>query len=176
MNQLLQDLERNRLVDMDESSGRFQTMLTIRMLAAVLFRASGLAGRYSGLLAGLIKQLNQFLTGADIAWRAHIGPGLVLFHPTGVVIGPHVVAGTDLTVQSSVTIGGGAGRDGGRGDSPTFGDRVEVGAGARVLGPVTIGDDAIIGANAVVLSDVPAGSLARGVPATCTSSSRSVAR
>ena len=175
MKELLQDLERNRLVDMDERASMLRTVLTVRMLAVVMFRVAGLAGRYSSLLAGLVKQLNQLITGADVAWQARIGPGLVLFHPTRVVIGPHVIAGADLTVQSSVTIGGGAGRQGGRGDSPTFGDRVEVGAGARVLGSVMIGDDALIGANAVVLSDVPTGALARGVPATSTIRSRAVA-
>ena len=81
----------------------------------------------------------------------------------GVVIGQTAVVGDDVVLFHSVTLGGRSMTHGKR--HPTVGDRVVVGAGAKILGPVWIGDDAQIGANAVVVKDVPAGAVAVGVPA-----------
>jgi len=138
--------------------------LTVRHLAVALYRVSQRLGRRAGMLGSLVKQVNHVVTGADIAWEADLGPNLTLFHPTGVVIGPHVRAGASLTVQGGVTIGG-MGSAERRADSPTLGDGVRVGAGAKILGPISIGDGAEIGANAVVLQDVPSHHVAVGVPA-----------
>ncbi|MCB0878702.1 MAG: serine O-acetyltransferase, partial [Thermoleophilia bacterium] len=82
----------------------------------------------------------------------------------GVVIGETATIGDDVLLYHGATLGGRDARPGQR--HPTIGDRVMVGAGARVLGPVTIGHDARIGANAVVVKDVPAGATAVGVAAT----------
>lgn len=135
---------------------------TVRWTALVLFRLSQLAGRRSRFLATMLKQLNHMLTGADLAWESTAGSGLALLHPTGVVIGKEVHLGECVVLQDSVTLGGSGGDDDGH---PRVGDRVLIGCGAKILGPVSIGADAKIGANAVVLSDVPAGATAVGVPA-----------
>jgi serine O-acetyltransferase len=142
-----------------------RTLPTVRSAAVLLFRLSQRAGRLHPLLGSLVKQLNHVLTGADLAWQAEVGGGLVLFHPTGVVIGPHAVVGRRCHLQQGVTIGGDGGPDGGAGSSPAIGDDVRIGAGARILGRVDVGSGATVGANAVVVDDVPAGSVARGIPA-----------
>lgn len=138
---------------------------TVRFLAVLLFRASQSAGRRVALLGFLLKQVNHVLTGADLAWQADIGAGFVLFHPTGVVIGPYVRAGERLQLQQGVTLGGDGTTGGGADTSPRLGTDVRVGAGARVFGPISVGDGAVIGANAVVTRDVPPASIMVGVPA-----------
>jgi serine O-acetyltransferase len=102
------------------------------------------------------------VTGADIPLTTTLGEGLLLPHPNGVVMHPDVCLGADCLVMQQVTLG----TDGHSG-APTLGLHVDVGAGAKVIGGVTIGDFAVIGANAVVLNDVPAWHVAVGVPARC---------
>jgi serine O-acetyltransferase len=106
--------------------------------------------------------LAQALTGVDIHPAATLGAGLFIDHATGVVIGETAEVGKDVTLYQGVTLGGTSLEHGKR--HPTLGDRVTVGAGAKVLGPVTIGDDSRIGANAVVVKDVPPNSVVVGVP------------
>jgi serine O-acetyltransferase len=164
---LLADLAANRTSDDPRrpgTAGVLPTVLTLRFLATFLYRVSARAGSSVPVLGSVLKQLNHAITGADIAWSARIGPGLVLWHPTGVVIGPRVVVGRDARVQQGITLGAARSRTGKDGD-PMLGDGVYVGAGARVLGPVRVGDRARIGANAVVLTDVPDDASAVGVPA-----------
>ena len=81
-------------------------------------------------------------------------------HPNGVVVHPEAVIGPNCLLFQQVTIGSGP-----RPGLPKLGGHVDVGPGAKILGGVTIGDHAVIGANAVVVSDVPAGAVAVGVPA-----------
>jgi len=142
-------------------------ILTVRGASVNLFRLSHAVGSFAPPLGLILKQFNHMLTGADIAWQCSIGPGLVLFHPTGVVIGPTVRIGARCIIQQGATIGGsgGASRSYDEVAAPTIGDDVFVGAGARIFGPVKVGSHAKIGANAVVLKDVPAGASAVGVPA-----------
>lgn len=168
---ILWDLDHNvaiTLIDspeMSRKSATVQTVITARYLAALLYRVASAIGPRHRKLAGLVKQLNQMLTGADIAWHADIGPGLVLSHPNGVVIGPYCRIGDNCIVQQGVTLGG-TGKPGeGGSSSPTIGNRVLLGSGCKVLGEISVGDDCTIGANAVVIKDVPASSLAVGVPA-----------
>lgn len=111
-------------------------------------------------LARLKRNLLSLLTASDIDVMARFGRNLRLPHPNGVVIHGDVVIGDDCLVMQQVTIGLRP-----PGHVPRLGSRVYVGAGAKILGSVTIGDDARIGANAVVLSDVPAGATAVGIPA-----------
>lgn len=165
---LLADLAANRTSDDPRrpgTAGVLPTVLTLRFLATFLYRASARAGSTVPVLGSVLKQLNHAITGADIAWSARIGPGLVLWHPTGVVIGPRVVIGRDARVQQGITLGAARSRRTGQDGDPVLGDGVYVGAGARVLGPVRVGDRARIGANAVVLIDVPDDASAVGVPA-----------
>ena len=114
-------------------------------------------------LARLISSFARFLTGVDIHPAARIGKNLFIDHATGVVIGETAEIGDDVTLYHGVTLGGTSIHQGKR--HPTLGDRVIIGAGATILGPITIGNDARIGSNAVVLKDVPAAATAVGVPA-----------
>ncbi len=114
------------------------------------------------LLARLVSAFVRVVTGVDIHPAAVIGQGLFIDHAIGVVVGETAVIGDDVTMYHGVTLGGLTLSKGKR--HPTVGDRVMIGAGAKVLGPVTIGDDSRIGANAVVVHDVPAGSVIVGVP------------
>lgn len=101
-------------------------------------------------------RLSQFLTGVEIAPGAEIGPGLSISHGNGIVIGQWSRLGAQNTLMHQVTLGApGPGR---LAEMPRLGDRVFVGAGAKLIGKITIGDDVFIGANAVVGQDIPAGS------------------
>ena len=115
-------------------------------------------------LGRAVSQLARFFTGIEIHPGATIGPRLFIDHGMGVVIGETAVIGADVMLYHGSTLGGRSLNRGKR--HPTVGDRVTVGAGAKVLGAITIGDDASIGANAVVVKDVPPGGIAVGVPAT----------
>lgn len=126
------------------------------LLAVVLYRLGNSARRSP--LAGashLIKGLGMMLTGAELDGRAHIGPGLVLQHPVGVVVGHQVVAGANLHLFGGITLGWRRTRHGE--GQPRLGDNVTVYANATVLGPVHIGDGAVIGPHALVLRDVAPG-------------------
>lgn len=107
-------------------------------------------------------ELTRALTGVDIHPGAVLGPGLFIDHATGVVIGETAEVGEDVTIYHGVTLGGSGKETGKR--HPTIGDRVIVGAGAKVLGAIKIGDDSRIGANAVVVKDVPSDAVVVRVP------------
>jgi serine O-acetyltransferase len=114
-------------------------------------------------LARFLSQFARWMTGIEIHPGAVIGQGVFIDHGMGVVIGETAEVGDDVLLFHGATLGGKAMRRGKR--HPTLGDRVVVGAGAKVLGPVWVGDGAQIGANAVVIADVPPGAVAVGVPA-----------
>ena len=115
------------------------------------------------LPARLLSQLARALTGVEIHPGARIGRRLFIDHGMGVVVGETAVVGDDVVLFHTSTLGGRSMKRGKR--HPTLGDRVVVGAGAKILGPVWVGDDVQVGANAVVVKDVPAGAVAVGVPA-----------
>jgi serine O-acetyltransferase len=114
------------------------------------------------LPARILAALTHRSTGVDIHPAARLGPGLVIDHGTGVVIGETAEVGRDVTIYHGVTLGGTRLHRGKR--HPTVGDRVTIGAGAKVLGPIEIGHDSRIGANAVVVRPVPPDSVVVGVP------------
>jgi serine O-acetyltransferase len=118
--------------------------------------------RGARLAARTFAELTRILTGVDIHPGAVLGSGLFIDHATGVVIGETAEVGDDVTLYHGVTLGG-SGTDTGK-RHPTVGDRVTIGAGAKVLGPIKIGDDSRIGANAVVVKPVPSSSVVVGVP------------
>ena len=101
-------------------------------------------------------------TGCDIHPGATIGQRFFIDHATGVVIGETAVVGDDVSLYQGVTLGGVSFKKGKR--HPTLGSRIVVGAGAIVLGNITIGDDVRIGAGSVVVKDVPPNSTVVGVP------------
>lgn len=113
--------------------------------------------------ARLVQNSTRFATGVDIHPAAQLGKRLFIDHAEGVVIGETAKVGDDVLIYHQVTLGGTSTESGKR--HPTIGDRVVLGAGAKILGPVHVGDDARVGANAVVLRDVPDGMVAVGVPA-----------
>ncbi|MFT0761793.1 serine O-acetyltransferase [Actinomyces sp. F1_1611] len=113
--------------------------------------------------ARILQNLIRFATGVDIHPGAKLGRRLFIDHATGVVIGQTAEVGEDVLIFHGVTLGGVSMSPGKR--HPTVGNGVVIGAGAKVLGPITIGDYSRIGANAVVISDVPEDSVAVGVPA-----------
>src|ERR1019366_8608995 len=117
---------------------------------------------HRSLLGRLCSALTAWLTGVDIHPGAVLGPGLFIDHAAGVVIGETAEVGTDVTIYHGVTLGGTSLDRGKR--HPTVGDRVTIGAGAKILGPITIGHDTRIGANAVVVKQVPPNSVVVGVP------------
>lgn len=104
----------------------------------------------------------RLVTGVDIHPGAAIGRRFFVDHGAGVVIGETTVVGDDVTLYHGVTLGGVSWNPGRR--HPTLGDGVLVGAGAKILGPVTIGSGARIGANSVVIDDVPPGMTVVGIP------------
>ena len=114
-------------------------------------------------VARVLSQLTRFLTGIEIHPGATIGRRFFIDHGMGVVIGETTEIGDDVMLYHGVTLGGRSLKHGKR--HPTLGNRVVVGAGAKILGPLTIGDDSAVGANAVVTHDVPADSIATGIPA-----------
>jgi serine O-acetyltransferase len=107
-------------------------------------------------------ELTRILTGVEIHPGAILGTGLFIDHATGVVIGETAEIGDDVTIYHGVTLGGTSTDPGKR--HPTIGDRVIIGAGAKILGPIKIGDDSRIGANSVVVKEVPSSSVVVGVP------------
>ncbi len=115
------------------------------------------------LLARVLSQLVRSATGVEIHPGARIGRRFFIDHGMGVVIGETAEIGDDVMLYHGVTLGGRSMARTKR--HPTIGDRVSIGAGARVLGPVHVGDDVQIGANSVVVRDVPAGAVAVGIPA-----------
>jgi serine O-acetyltransferase len=114
------------------------------------------------LPARALSQLTRWFTGIEIHPGATIGPGFFIDHGMGVVIGETAEVGAEVTLYHGVTLGGTSLEKGKR--HPTLGDRVVVGAGAKVLGAIMIGDDSRIGANAVVVKPVPPNSVVVGVP------------
>ncbi|MBJ7339267.1 serine O-acetyltransferase EpsC [Mycolicibacterium sp.] len=113
--------------------------------------------------ARILTQLTRFLTGIEIHPGATIGRRFFIDHGMGVVIGETAEVGDDVMIYHGVTLGGRSLEQVKR--HPTVGNRVTIGAGAKVIGPLRIGDDSAIGANAVVTRDVPAESIATGIPA-----------
>ena len=109
-----------------------------------------------------LSQVGRFFTGIEIHPGAAIGSGLFIDHGMGVVIGETTEIGDHVTLFQGVTLGGTGKQRGKR--HPTLGSHVVVGAGAKVLGPITIGDYVKIGANSVVLQEVPDHSTVVGIP------------
>ncbi|HSO27663.1 MAG TPA: serine O-acetyltransferase, partial [Anaerolineales bacterium] len=145
-----------------------------RSMLEVLFNYSGLHAVWGHriahalwkanfkLLARLTSQVTRFLTGIEIHPGARLGPKFFIDHGMGVVIGETAEVGECVTLYHGVTLGGVSMQKGKR--HPTLEDNVVVGAGAKVLGAITIGANSRIGANAVVVKDVPPNSVVVGIP------------
>ncbi|MFZ2629891.1 MAG: serine O-acetyltransferase [Rugosibacter sp.] len=125
-------------------------------------------------LARFMSHLGRWLTGIEIHPGAAIGRRVFIDHGMGVVIGETAVIGDDCTLYHGVTLGGTSWSKGKR--HPTLLRGVVIGAGAKVLGPITLGEGAKVGSNAVVVRDVPPGATAVGIPARIVEAGRETAR
>ncbi len=114
------------------------------------------------LAARWLSEVARVMTGIEIHPAAQIGNRLFIDHGMGAVIGETAVIGDDVTLYQGVTLGGTGKEEGKR--HPTIGDRVVVGAGAKILGNIRVGDNCRVGAGSVVLRDVPNDSTVVGVP------------
>ncbi len=139
---------------------RCKTLCTDGTAAMILYRFMQAAQRAK--LAPLAMMANKLLLwccGCIIGRNADFGPGFVLIHSLGTVINSKVKGGTNIHIEHQVTIG--AHKD----KSPTLGNDIFIGAGAKIFGPIHIGNHVRIGANAVVCKDVPSHVTAVGIPA-----------
>ncbi|MEZ5831410.1 MAG: serine O-acetyltransferase [Dongiaceae bacterium] len=141
----------------------FHAILAHRLSHALWVRGWRLVGR-------MVSQLARWFTGIEIHPGATIGRRLFIDHGMGVVIGETAEIGDDVTMYQDITLGGtspsvNSAAQVNKKRHPTLCDRVIVGAGAQVLGAITVGAGAKVGANAVVVTDVPAGALVVGIPA-----------
>jgi serine O-acetyltransferase len=115
------------------------------------------------LIARIFSHLARILTGIEIHPGAQIGRRFFIDHGMGIVIGETAIIGDDCTLYHGVTLGGTTWKKGKR--HPTLKDNVVIGAGAKVLGPITLGNNSKVGSNAVVVTDIPNDSTAVGIPA-----------
>ncbi len=148
------------------AKNRLQVVLFYPGFQAMIFHrvAHSLQRRGWFWLPQLFAWMGRFISGIEIHPAAKIGKGMFIDHGMGVVIGATAEIGDDVTIYHGVTLGGrGFDRLGKR--HPTIGNRVLLGAGATILGPISIEDDAKVGAGSVVLENVPAGATAVGTPA-----------
>ena len=163
-NRLREDVQSVR--DRDPAARSFlEILLLYPGLRAIRMHRRAYWCYHHGLLflARWISQRAARKTGVEIHPAATIGRRFFIDHGTGVVIGETTVIGDDVTVYQGVTLGG-TGKDVGK-RHPTIGNHVMIGAGAKVLGPFTVGDNSQIAAGAVVLKEIPPNCTAVGVPA-----------
>ena len=116
---------------------------------------------FSGLYR-ILKLISQILTGIDLPCEVQVGRRFRIEHFGDIIVSGDARFGDDVVLRNGVTVGL---RNTGVRGAPRIGSRVDIGAGAKILGSIIVGDDVAIGANAVVLRDVPPNSLAVGVPA-----------
>ena len=137
-----------------------KALLTDGTFAMACYRAMAWSHRYRLVpLAMVFNKVNAVLGQCIIGRGAVFGPGFVLVHSQGVVINGSVRGGSRVFIEHQVTIGAE------KLQSPTLGDRVFIGAGAKIIGAVSVGNDVRIGANAVVVKDVPDNVTVGGIPA-----------
>jgi serine O-acetyltransferase len=144
--------------------GRAEILLTYGGVQALLSHRVAHALHEAGvpLAPRMLANVVRVSTGVEIHPAARVGRALFIDHGAGVVIGETAEIGDDVTLYQGVTLGGTGFQRGKR--HPTIGDRVVVGSGAKILGPVEVGHCAKIGANSVVIHDVPENSTVVGNP------------
>jgi serine O-acetyltransferase len=137
-----------------------KTLATDGTTSMVLYRLMQASRRaHLSPLEMVFNKANASLCGCIIGRGAEFGPGFVLIHSNGVVINGTVRGGSDVKIEHQVTIGAE------RRQSPVLGNDVFIGAGAKIVGSVSVGDGARVGANAVVVHDVPPETTVVGIPA-----------
>ena len=162
MNNLKADLERKHQIFLEDGAtvSFIKVCMSDGTSANILYRLMRwFANHKLAPLAYGLQMLNKILNGCVIGLGADFGPGFVIMHPVGIVINSKVQGGTNVTLESGVVIGDEKGR------SPVLQNNIFVGAGAKIIGSVTIEDNVKIGANAVLTKSAPANSTMLGVPA-----------
>tara|TARA_B110000211_G_scaffold164576_1_gene185768 strand:+ start:940 stop:1458 length:519 start_codon:yes stop_codon:yes gene_type:complete len=158
-----QDLRRKHEVFLGDGSNIsfFRVLFTDGTSANVIYRLALACSKYKVLapLALIFQHINRIYNGCTIGVKSTSEIGFVLMHPVGVVINSSVKMGRNITIESGVVIGAE------KGLSPILGNNVFIGAGAKIIGNVTVGDNVKIGANAVVVKDLPSNCTALGIPA-----------
>jgi serine O-acetyltransferase len=140
--------------------GMIRIMMSDGTSANILYRVMRWFAEHNlAIIAYAFQWLNKFLNGCIIGIGADFDKGFVIMHPIGIVINSKVKGGKNITLESGVVIGDE------KGESPTFGQNIFIGAGAKVIGKLTVEDDVKIGANAVLTKSAPAGSTMLGIPA-----------
>jgi serine O-acetyltransferase len=112
----------------------------------------------------LLRLIDSLINGIDISHKAEIGYGLSMPHAQCIVLGDAII-GNDVKIYQGVTLGSSWDKEKDGRRYPTVGDNVKISAGAKIIGPVSIGKNSIIGANSVVVDDIPEDSIAVGIPA-----------
>jgi serine O-acetyltransferase len=118
--------------------------------------------KFFSLIYKLLFKLVQIMTGIELPCEAKVGSNFVIDHFGGIIVSGYAEFGDNCRIRNGVVVGL---RRIEEKRAPVIGNNVDIGSGAKLLGPIHVGDNAIIGANAVVLCDVPADSIAVGVPA-----------
>lgn len=124
------------------------------------------------LVYRILFKIIQIVTGVELPCEVEVGRNFVIDHFGGIIVSGYAKFGDDCRIRNGVVVGL---RRVGEPCAPVFGNNVDIGTGAKILGPISIGDNVLIGANAVVLTDVPSNSIASGVPATIKPRHRSTA-
>lgn len=153
--------KQNVLAEDGSPSPMLKVLLSDGSGANFIYRLMQMCSKSKATLvfAYLAQYANKLLNHCVIGVKADFGPGLVLMHPTGVVINSKVRGANNIVLESGVVIGDDKGK------SPVLGRDLFVGAGAKIIGGVSVGDSVKIGANAVVVKDIPSNTTAVGIPA-----------
>lgn len=106
----------------------------------------------------------EWFLGCELPWKTQVGPNFRVDHGQALIINDGTVFGSDCIVRNGTTIGNKKLKDGTFSRAPIFGDRVDIGGNAVIIGPITIGNDVAIGAGAVVVKDVPDNCVVVGNP------------
>ncbi len=156
----------NKYLELDPSvSKKWMVIISSSGFHALfIYRVAHLFWKWGFIPLALVFYIwGKILTASDIHPASQIEPGVVIDHGIGTVIGSTATVGSGTLIYHGVTLGAKRPVKGKR--HPDVGRNVLLGAGAKILGPITVGDNAVIGANAVVLEDVPQNALAIGIPA-----------
>ena len=162
MQKIIADLKRKQQIFADD--GANVSMLRILMAdgssANIIYRCMRWCATHRlGLIAYFFQWLNKFMNGCVIGSGADFAAGFVIMHPVGIVINSKVVGGNNITLESGVVIGDE------KGQSPVLANNIFVGAGAKIIGALTVADDVKIGANAVLTKNANKGATMLGIPA-----------
>jgi len=141
---------------------RVQLLMVLFRVASRVRQPADRAPRWYAFPIGVLYRfMSEWMFGFELPWKTEVGSPLTVYHGYGLVVNDGTVIGDHVTLRHGVTIGNVTPG----GPCPVLEDKVEVGAGATILGGITIGAGARIGAGAVVMKDVPPGAVAVGVPA-----------